>query len=158
MKYNLTQVANRGDTPSLSTIRRDIATGRISVEKNSKGRILFDVSELIRVYEIKFGEVSNDSSKTQAGKRSDILQDTSSNDKIISLLEGQVKDLKERENRLCEEKSELMELVKNQNLLITNQKAKTDKSNSYVLPILLLGLAAWAFVFYRVAQSTAFFG
>ena len=89
---------------SESTIRRDIRSGKLSSEKDEKGRRRIDTAELDRVYGI-----------TQPPERQVAEHDSQ---KVIAILENQVADLQkqlelsnDRETALINEKSKLLDLL-----------------------------------------------
>ena len=117
---------------SESTLRRDLKSGKVSYEKDQKGRKQIDVSELERVYEqlrtqngsqpptdesAEHSEPVNDTYQNPSMNGNDTPQNPSVNGndtpKIIELLEGQVQDLKERLEKADTEKSRLLELANN---------------------------------------------
>ena len=95
---------------SESTLRRDIRSGKVSSEKDDRGRRRIDTAELARVYgQLRQSTESNDTQKTAVDtpdnspvNTNDSLDpsDTpSDNPKIISLLENQIDDLKNQLER-----------------------------------------------------------
>lgn len=89
---------------SESTIRRDIRSGKLSSEKDEKGRRRIDTAELDRVYGI-----------TAPPERQVAEHDSQ---KVIAILENQVADLQkqlelsnDRETALIDEKSKLLDLL-----------------------------------------------
>ena len=126
---------------SESTLRRDLKSGKVSFEKDQKGRKQIDVSELERVYEQlrtqngtqpptdesaehsepvndphqNLSMNGNDSHQNPSMNGNDTLQNPSMNGndspKIIELLEGQVQDLKERLTKADTEKAQLLDLA-----------------------------------------------
>ena len=93
---------------SESTLRRDLKSGKVSFDTDTKGRKLIDVSELTRVYGQLTGEASEPAKNTH--------QKTSLNgndSKVIALLEGQVQDLKAQLAQSDTEKAELLTLANN---------------------------------------------
>ena len=106
---------------SESTLRRDLKSGKVSYEKDQKGRKQIDVSELQRVYEqlrTQNGthpstDESADLSEPVNGTHQNLSMTENDSPKIIELLEGQVQDLKERLEKADTEKSRLLELANN---------------------------------------------
>ena len=117
---------------SESTLRRDLKSGKVSYEKDQKGRKQIDVSELERVYEqlrtqngthpptdesAEHSEPVNDTHQNLSMNGNDTHQNPSMNGndspKIIGLLEEQVQDLKERLEKADTEKNRLLELANN---------------------------------------------
>ena len=126
---------------SESTLRRDLKSGKVSYEKDQKGRKQIDVSELERVYEQlrtqngthpptdesadpsepvngnhqNLSLTENDTHQNPSMNGNDTLQSPSMNGndspKIIELLEGQVQDLKERLAKADTEKAQLLDLA-----------------------------------------------
>ena len=89
---------------SESTIRRDIKSGKVSSEKDEKGRRRIDIAELQRAYNVK-----PPPERQTAGH---------DNQQIIAVLKNQVADLQkqlelsnEREAALINEKSKLLDLL-----------------------------------------------
>ena len=106
-------------TVSESTLRRDISTGKVSAEKDSKGRKVIDVSELVRVYgEVKGFETANDTEKK------------GDNSEVVVLLTEQVQDLKTQLAKSDAEKAEILKLAnslqkQNEVLILTTAEKKT---------------------------------
>ena len=102
---------------SESTLRRDMKSGKVSSEKDPQGRRRIDVSELQRAYgQLKHQNGKPEQSDEYANNGHLTNDDTP---KIITVLEGQVQDLKEqlekaenRESALIEEKKELRDMLK----------------------------------------------
>ena len=133
---------------SESTLRRDLKSGKVSYEKDQKGRKQIDVSELQRVYEqlrtqngtqpptdesAEHSEPVNDSHQNLSMNGNDTLQNPSMNGndspKIIGLLEEQVQDLKERLAKADTEKAQLLDLAdrlqkQNELLMLPSPKKK----------------------------------
>ena len=133
---------------SESTLRRDLKSGKVSYEKDQKGRKQIDVSELERVYEqlrtqngsqpptdesAEHSEPVNDSHQNLSMNGNDSLQNPSMNGndspKIIGLLEEQVQDLKERLAKADTEKAQLLDLAdrmqkQNELLMLPSPKKK----------------------------------
>ena len=111
---------------SESTLRRDLKSGKVSFDTDTKDRKQIDVSELTRVY----GQLKQ-SNGTQppasgTGEHAEPVNNThqtssmngNDNPKIVALLENQVADLKaqlaqasDRETALITEKSKLLDLT-----------------------------------------------
>ena len=133
---------------SESTLRRDLKSGKVSYEKDQKGRKQIDVSELERVYEqlrtqngsqpptdesAEHSEPVNDTHQNLSMNGNDTLQNPSMNGndspKIIGLLEEQVQDLKERLAKADTEKAQLLDLAdrmqkQNELLMLPSPKKK----------------------------------
>ena len=94
---------------SESTLRRDMRTGKVSSEKDRRGRNLFDTAELARVYgDLKINgnpprssEPANDSQMT----------DNETPTKIVALLESQNTELKAQLEKAHTENAQLLELA-----------------------------------------------
>ena len=133
---------------SESTLRRDLKSGKVSYEKDQKGRKQIDVSELQRVYEqlrtqngthtptdesAEHSEPVNDTHQNLSMNGNDTHQNPSMNGndspKVIELLEGQVQDLKERLAKADTEKAQLLDLAdrlqkQNELLMLPSPKKK----------------------------------
>ena len=100
-----------------STLRRDMRAGKVSYTKDDKGKGLFDIAELQRAYgELKPLDTPSEHPNDQSMNGHDTLVDK---EKVITLLENQIADLKgqlekaeERETALIKEKSHLMDMYK----------------------------------------------
>ena len=122
---------------SESTLRRDLKSGKVSYEKDQKGRKQIDVSELERVYEqlrTQNGsqpptDDSADPSEPVNGNHQNLSLTENDSPKIIELLEGQVQDLKERLTKADTEKAQLLDLAdrlqkQNELLMLPSPKKK----------------------------------
>ena len=133
---------------SESTLRRDLKSGKVSYEKDQKGRKQIDVSELERVYEqlrtqngtqpptdesADLSEPVNGTHQNLSLTENDTHQNPSMNGndspKIIGLLEEQVQDLKERLAKADTEKAQLLDLAdrmqkQNELLMLPSPKKK----------------------------------
>ena len=133
---------------SESTLRRDLKSGKVSYEKDQKGRKQIDVSELQRVYEqlrtqngthpptddsADPSEPVNGNHQNLSMNGNDSHQNPSVNGndspKVIELLEGQVQDLKERLTKADTEKAQLLDLAdrlqkQNEILMLPSPKKK----------------------------------
>ena len=133
---------------SESTLRRDLKSGKVSYEKDQKGRKQIDVSELQRVYEqlrtqngtqpptdesADLSEPVNGTHQNLSLTENDTHQNPSMNGndspKIIGLLEEQVQDLKERLAKADTEKAQLLDLAdrmqkQNELLMLPSPKKK----------------------------------
>lgn len=110
---------------SESTLRRDLKSGKVSFETDAKGRKQIDVSELTRVYgPLKpppEAEPVNDTHQNPSmnGTETPTLPflkpkpPENDNDKVITLLEGQVQDLKAQLAAEKAYKAELLTLANN---------------------------------------------
>ena len=118
---------------SESTLRRDLKSGKVSFETDTKNRKRIDIAELSRVYgqlngaetteeNSESAEPVNDSHQNPSMNGNETPQDPSVNGndstQIIALLENQVADLKAqlqkadaRETALIDEKSKLLDLT-----------------------------------------------
>ena len=89
---------------SESTLRRDMKRGKVSFDTDEKGRKQFDVSELERVYgPLTDAETANDTHQKPPM--------TDNDNKVITLLEEQVQDLKAQLSEATTEKQQLLELA-----------------------------------------------
>ena len=99
---------------SESTLRRDVKKGKVSAERDARGHLKFDVSELQRAYgelkstgdDAKSAEQDNDNAMTGHDKA-----------EIISIKDNQIADLQKqlekaemRETALIDERSKLLDL------------------------------------------------
>ncbi len=94
---------------SESTLRRDMKSGKVSSEKDPQGRRRIDVSELQRAY----GQLKHQNGKPEQSDESVNNGHLNNDDtpKIITVLEGQVQDLKEQLEKATAEKSKLIDLA-----------------------------------------------
>ena len=119
---------------SESTLRRDMRTGKVSSEKDRRGRNLFDTAELARVYgDLKINgnpplssEPVNDSQMT----------DNDTPTKIVALLESQNTELKAQLEKAHTENAQLLELAtrlqkQNELLMIPRLSPNDVSSHSY---------------------------
>ena len=115
---------------SESTIRRDIKSGKVSSEKDEKGHRRIDIAELQRVYDV-----------TQPPDSQTTAPDSQ---KVITVLENQVADLKkqlelsnDRETALIDEKAKLLDLLSaekaEKKALMPPADEKTQKSQNWLL-------------------------
>ena len=94
---------------SESSLRRDIKSGKVSSEKDERGRRLMDVSELSRVYgPLKPQQTPHERADEYVRDSQGTAPDTP---KIIALLENQVSDLKEQLHTANAEKAQILELL-----------------------------------------------
>ena len=109
-KITVAKAVSLGYT-SQATIYRDMRTGAISYERNGKNRRLIDISELTRVY----SEPKTPKSESDTTKGNDNSQTTPTThidkDKIITILEAQVTELKEYITAERAEKAKLLEML-----------------------------------------------
>ena len=94
---------------SESTLRRHMRTGKVSSEKDRRGRNLFDTAELVRVY----GDLKINGNPPRSSEPVNDSQ-TTDNDtptKIVVLLETQNKDLKAQLEKAHTENAQLLELA-----------------------------------------------
>lgn len=113
---------------SESSLRRDIKKGKVSSEKDLQGRRRIDVSELERVYgQLKHANEAPDIPDASVRERQMTLDDTP---KIITLLEGQVQDLKAQLQTATAENVKLLDLadrLQKQNEVLMLPSAKKQK-------------------------------
>jgi len=113
---------------SESSLRRDIKKGKVSSEKDLQGRRRIDVSELERVYgQLKQSNGAPDIPSEPVRDSQMTADDTS---KIITLLEGQVQDLKAQLEIATAETAKLLDLAdrlqkQNEVLMLPPSKKKT---------------------------------
>ena len=128
---------------SESTLRRDIKSGKISSEKDERGRRRIDTAELVRVYgQLTHSTESNDTEMNAVDTPENGADsvDTPSNDpQIVTLLENQIADLKAqlekaemRETALIDEKSQLLNLLSDTQNLLTAEK---DEKRALMPPV-----------------------
>ena len=111
---------------SESTLRRDIKSGKVSSEKDDRGRRRIDTSELARVYgQLTHATQANDTQMNTVDTPQNVndtsndtpvdvndTPDTPSDDpKVVILLENQIDDLKAQLENANAEKKELLELA-----------------------------------------------
>ena len=111
---------------SESTLRRDMKSGKVSFETDEKGRKHFDAAELTRVYgQSKETAPVNDTHQNPSMTDNDTQ-------KIITLLEGQVQDLKAQLTEATTEKQQLLELAnrlqKQNEVLMLPAETETETS------------------------------
>ena len=113
---------------SESSLRRDIKKGKVSSEKDLQGRRRIDVSELERVYgQLKHANGAPDTPDVSVRERQMTADDTP---KIITLLEGQVQDLKAQLQTATAENVKLLDLadrLQKQNEVLMLPPAKKQK-------------------------------
>ena len=111
---------------SESTLRRDMRSGKVSSEKDQRGRNIFDTAELQRVY----GNLNLNGKPTlsdETVKDSQMIDNDTP--KIVALLEGQVADLKAQLDTATTENAHLLDLAtrlqkQNEILMIPPPKPK----------------------------------
>ena len=100
---------------SESTLRRDVKKGKVSAERDVRGHLKFDVSELQRAY----GELKSTGDDAQSSEQSNGKALTG-HDKvdILAIKDNQIDDLRaqlaqaaDRETSLIDEKSKLLDLL-----------------------------------------------
>ena len=109
------QTAVKMTGKSESTIRRDVKKGKASAERDDRGHLKFDVSELQRVYgelkstgdDVQSTEQGNDNAMT-GHDRVEIL---AIKDNQIADLQKQLEKAEMRETALIDEKSKLLDLL-----------------------------------------------
>ena len=111
---------------SESTLRRDMRSGKVSSEKDQRGRNIFDTAELQRVY----GNLNLNGKPTLSSETVNDSQMTDNDTpKIVALLEGQVADLKAQLDTATTENTQLLDLAtrlqkQNEILMIPPPKPK----------------------------------
>ena len=134
---------------SLSTLRRDIRSGKVSSEKDDRGRRRIDSAELARVYgQLRQPTHSNDTEMNAvdtpnngSGNVNDSpdTSDTHDDDpKVVALLENQIGDLKSQLEHANAEKKELLELAnrlqkQNEVLMLPNSEQAERKEKGWLL-------------------------
>ena len=113
--------------PSESTLRRDMRTGKVSSEKDRRGRHLFDTAELARVY-VNLKINGNPPLSDEPVKDSQ-MTDNDTPTKIVALLESQNTDLKAQLETATAENAQLLSLAtrlqkQNEILMIPPPKPK----------------------------------
>ena len=128
---------------SESTLRRDIKSGKVSSEKDDRGRRRIDTAELARAYgQLTHSTQSNDTEMNAVDTpNSDTVNvnDTHiENPKIVALLENQIADLKaeleratDRENVLMTEKTKLLDMLSTEQ---EKTRLEQEKSRLLMLP------------------------
>ena len=109
------QTAVKMTQKSESTLRRDVKKGKVSADRDDRGHLKFDVSELQRVYgELK--STGDDVQSTEQGN--DKAMTGHDKAEIISIKDNQIADLQKqlekaemRETALIDEKSKLLDLL-----------------------------------------------
>ena len=105
---------------SESTLRRDIKSGKVSSEKDDRGRRRIDTAELARVYgQLRQSTDSNDTQMTAvdipnnatSGNENETPDTHIDNPKIVAILEGQVQDLKSQLAQATEREAKLLDLT-----------------------------------------------
>ena len=137
---------------SESTLRRDIRSGKVSSEKDDRGRRRIDTAELARAYgQLRQSTHSNDTQMTavdtpnngtvDVNDTPDTLDDSP---KIVALLENQIADLKaeleratDRETSLQAEKSKLLDMLsseqeKTRHLMLPKPKENEQKNRGWL--------------------------
>ena len=102
-----------------STLRRDIKSGKVSSEKDERGRRRIDTAELARVYgQLRQSTVSIDTQMTAVDTPNNSLVNANDtpdthidNPKIVAILEGQVQDLKSQLAQATEREVKLLDLT-----------------------------------------------
>ena len=130
---------------SEATLRRNIASGKVSSEKDARGRRVIDVSELQRAY----GELESTGEDAQStGKDNNKAMHEHDRAEIIATKDNQIADLQSqleraelREDALTAEKSKLLELVsrmQEQNEILT-LPGEVEKKPNWVVRLLGTG-------------------
>ena len=131
---------------SESTLRRDIKSGKVSSEKDERGRRRIDSAELARVYgQLRQSTDSNDTQMTAVDtpnnrpeNANDSSDTPSDNPKVVALLENQITDLKSQLEHANAEKKELLELAnrlqkQNEVLMLPNSEQAERKDKGWLL-------------------------
>lgn len=92
---------------SESTLRRDMRKGKVSADKDHRGRNVFDVAELQRVY----GDLKLNGPPSLSDESVNDRTMTGDDTPIIALLEGQVQDLKAQLDKAHTQNAQLIELA-----------------------------------------------
>lgn len=131
---------------SESTLRRDIKSGKVSSEKDDRGRRRIDTAELARVYgQLTHATQSNDTEMNAVDTPNNTpvnVNDTPNTPieapKIVALLENQIVDLKaeleratDRENVLITEKTKLLDMLSTEQ---EKTRLEQEKSRLLMLP------------------------
>ena len=131
---------------SESTLRRDIKSGKVSSEKDERGRRRIDTAELARVYgQLRQSTHSNDTQMTAvdtpnngSGNVNDSPDTPDDDPKVVALLENQITDLKSQLEHANAEKKELLELAnrlqkQNEVLMLPNSEKAERKDKGWLL-------------------------
>ena len=134
---------------SESTMRRDIKSGKVSSEKDERGRRRIDTAELARVYgQLRQSTHSNDTQMTavdtpnngtvNTNDSPDTSDTPTDNPKIIALMDNQIADLKSQLEHANAEKKELLELAnrlqkQNEVLMLPNSEQAERKDKGWLL-------------------------
>ena len=131
---------------SESTLRRDIKSGKVSSEKDDRGRRRIDSAELARVYgQLRQSTDSNDTQMTAvdtpnngSGNVNDSPDTPDDDPKVVALLENQITDLKSQLEHANAEKKELLELAnrlqkQNEVLMLPNSEQAERKDKGWLL-------------------------
>lgn len=131
---------------SESTLRRDIKSGKVSSEKDDRGRRRIDTAELVRVYgQLTHATQPNDTEMNAVDTphngtmNVNDTPDTPIEDpKIVALLENQIADLRSqleqstnRENALITEKTKLLDMLSTEQ---EKTRLEQEKSRLLMLP------------------------
>ena len=131
---------------SESTLRCDIKSGKVSSEKDDRGRRRIDSAELVRVY----GQLTHATQPTDTEMNAvdtpqnnpvnvnDTPDTPVENPKVVALLENQIADLRsqleqstERENALITEKTKLLDMLSTEQ---EKTRLEQEKSRLLMLP------------------------
>ena len=134
---------------SESTLRRDIKSGKVSSEKDERGRRRIDTAELARVYgQLRQSTHSNDTEMNavdtpnngtvNTNDSPDTSDTPTDNPKIIALMDNQIADLKSQLEHANAEKKELLELAnrlqkQNEVLMLPNSEQAERKDKGWLL-------------------------
>ena len=140
---------------SESTLRRDIKSGKVSSEKDDRGRRRIDSAELARVYgQLRQSTDSNDTQMTAVDTPENSLVNANDspdtprdNPKVVALLENQIGDLKSQlekaETQLeiaTTEKTKLLDLLsaekEEKRALMPPPEEKNPESKGWLLKLI----------------------
>ncbi len=106
------------------TIQRHVNSGKLQTNEDKQGRKYVDATELMRVYPEDFKSPTEHGKGRQNGKKS--LDDTGDNTKLlqerVNMLNIQVNDLKHDKEILTREKTEILDILKQQTLRLPAPK------------------------------------
>jgi predicted site-specific integrase-resolvase len=126
MKLNINQAA-KSINVARSTLYRDINNGKVSINKDAKGRSFIDVSELERVY----GEVTlSDMSENVLAQQSDTVEKDTLLQREIELLREHIDILKDERDDLRQRLNSEAEERKKLTLILTHQKETEDRKKT----------------------------
>lgn len=125
---------------SESTLRRDVKKGKTAADRDERGHMIFDVSELQRVY----GELKTTGDDAQSVEQSNGNAMTEHDSaEILAIKDNQIVDLKAqlekaemRETALIDEKSKLLDLLaaeKEEKRALMPPPEEKEKSRNWLL-------------------------